>query len=590
MKKRNLCSGVIFSVVLAAVFGSCVREEYNLNRSLDMTMQVGGDSLALPLGVTGRITLDSLLGAESLSDILVVNEAGEYVLSLDSLSISEEIDEVPIEAFLLDSIGTLEAFDVQMTAPVAEAPLSKAASRASELAGNVYQEIPLDFDFDGISETVHDLQYMYFVENTRVRVLFEFSEVPEQIDINQVRPELIVQIPEDFDVDDPSVDAQNRIHVTKFNAGAGRFLFEFPLKGLDLRETELKDGKLLYRSVLVLSGKLFLTEGDASAARQSGTEITLKSRVLYSVLDIEPIRMKGTFSLSIPPQRLSVEFGQMPDMFTDPDAVLDFARPHILINISTNTGVAVDANLKMVPVYGGVPETTLEQQALLPIPAGDVDRMHTYRFWLAKDRTGMPDGYVFAEMDVSALMRRMPDSLQVWVDVTSDRTQTHEYVFGQTSVLEADIRPEVPLAFGPELNIPYENIFSGLGDNIAPLLEGNQMNVIAEVTNTLPLDIHIRLNLLDAEGDTILVPTTGEQVIRACADPQQAQLSVVTFGFSGRDGALQGKQLSSLRLSCALRSDEKSAGLPVLQTSYFQARLKAKFEGGILINANKTDE
>ncbi len=163
-------------------------------------------------------------------------------------------------------------------------------------------------------------------------------------------------------------------------------------------------------------------------------------------------------------------------------------------------------------------------------------------------------------------------------------------MFGPTSATEADIRAEVPLAFGPELHIPSENILSGLGDNIAPLLEGNQMNVIAEVTNTLPLDIHIRLNLLDAEGDTIPVPTTGEQVIRACADPQQAQLSVVTFGFSGRDGALQGKQLSSLRLSCALRSDEKTAGLPVLQTSYFQARLKAKFEGGILINANKTDE
>ncbi|MDE7338136.1 MAG: hypothetical protein K2M92_02495, partial [Bacteroidales bacterium] len=188
---------------------------------------------------------------------------------------------------------------------------------------------------------------------------------------------------------------------------------------------------------------------------------------------------------------------------------------------------------------------------------------------------------------VSEILKRMPDSLQVWVDVSSDKTQVHEYVFGKTAVLQAGIKPEVPLVFGPELNLPYENTFSGLGDNIVSLLDGNQMEVIAEVTNSLPLAIQIRLDLLGSDGEVIPVCTTGEQVIRACDDQQQAQVSVVSFGFSGRDDVLQGKEVSSLRLNCSLRSDEKSAGLPVRRTSYFQARLKAKFEGGILINANK---
>ncbi|MDE5543992.1 MAG: hypothetical protein K2I83_01095, partial [Bacteroidales bacterium] len=201
MKKRNFHGGAIFfvaaaSVAIAALFGSCVREEYNLRRPLDLTLQVGGDSLSLPLGVTDRLTIDSLLGAESLSDILVVNEAGEYVLSLDSLSISENIDEVPIKAFLLDSIGTLKDFDVQMSLPAAGASLAtKAVARTSEVAGNVYQTIDLDFEFDDISEVVQDLQYMYFVEKTRVRVLFELTGVPAQIDMNRVRPELVVQLP-----------------------------------------------------------------------------------------------------------------------------------------------------------------------------------------------------------------------------------------------------------------------------------------------------------------------------------------------------------------------------------------------------------
>ena len=590
MKKRNLYGRAIFfvaaaSVAIAALLGSCVREEYNLRRPLDLTLQVGGDSLSLPLGVTDRLTIDSLLGAESLSDILVVNEAGEYVLSLDSLSISEDIDDVPIQSFLLDSIGTLRNFDVQMSVPAASvAP--QAVRKSSEMAGNVHEEIDLDFEFDDISEVVEDLQEMYFVEKTRVRVLFELSGLPAQIDMSRVRPELVVHLPENFQIEDPLVDENNQIRVENFNAGPGRFFFDLPLNGLDLSKTEMTDRKLHYKSVLVLSGKLFL-QGDNVSARESATEVTVQSKVLYSVVDLEPSRVKGHFSLSIPPQRLSVELGQMPDMFTSPDAVLDFARPHILINLTTNTGVAVNAHLKIVPVYGAVPDESLTQDALLQIPAGDVEHMHTYRFWLAKNNEGMPGGCLFTEMDVSEILKRMPDSLQVWVDVSSDKTQVHEYVFGKTAVLQAGIKPEVPLVFGPELNLPYENTFSGLGDNIVSLLDGNQMEVIAEVTNSLPLAIQIRLDLLGSDGEVIPVCTTGEQVIRACDDRQQAQVSVVSFGFSGRDDVLQGKEVSSLRLNCSLRSDEKSAGLPVRPTSYFQARLKAKFEGGILINANK---
>lgn len=575
MKKRNLLWSAFFSVAIAALFGSCVREEYNLRKPLDLTMQVGGDSLSLPLGVTNRLTIDSLLGAESLSDILVVNEAGEYVLALDTLSIEENIDDVPIQSFLLDSIGTLKDFDVHMSLPVAP----QVVSRSSEVAGDVHQEIELEFEFNGISEEVHDLTYMEFEEKTRVRVLFELSGAG-QINMEQIRPELVLQLPQDFYVEDPLVDENNRIQVTEFNAGPGRFYFDLPLKGLDLSKTEMTDRNLHYKSVLVLSGKLILTEVI------SATEVTLQSQVLYSVVDLEPSRAKGHFLLSIPPQRLSVELGQMPDMFTSPDAVLDFARPHILINMKTNTGVAVNANLKIVPVYGTTPDESLMQEAILPISAGDVDRMRDYRFWLAKGREGMPADCHFTEMDVSAFLKRMPDSLQVWVDVLSDMTQTHEYVFGKTSVMQAGIKPEVPLVFGPELNLPYENMFSGLGDNIASLLDGNLMEVIAEVTNSLPLGIYVSLDLLGSDGEVIPDCTTGEQMIQACDNPPQPQVSVVSFGFSGRDDALKGKEVSSLRLRCSLRSDEKSAGLPVLPSSYFQARLKAKFEGGILINAN----
>ena len=126
-------------------------------------------------------------------------------------------------------------------------------------------------------------------------------------------------------------------------------------------------------------------------------------------------------------------------------------------------------------------------------------------------------------------------------------------------------------------------------DNFVSFVEGKEMEILAEIDNRFPLDIHIRLDLLDENGAVVPVVASGEQLIRACEKEGEPQVSSVSFLFSDLEGLLEGKQVKSLRLGCSVQSSEASAGIPVSSLSSIQAKLKARVEGGFTVDLNQED-
>ena len=65
---------------------SCIDNSYDLNKDIDMTVNVGGEHLAIPVGYTEQITLDKIIELDEGDDLQLVN--GEYHLLK-----SDKIDE-----------------------------------------------------------------------------------------------------------------------------------------------------------------------------------------------------------------------------------------------------------------------------------------------------------------------------------------------------------------------------------------------------------------------------------------------------------------------------------------------------------------
>ena len=57
---------------------SCIDNSYDLNKDIDMTVNVGGEHLAIPVGYTEQITLDKIIELDEGDDLQLVN--GEYHL------------------------------------------------------------------------------------------------------------------------------------------------------------------------------------------------------------------------------------------------------------------------------------------------------------------------------------------------------------------------------------------------------------------------------------------------------------------------------------------------------------------------------
>ena len=94
-KKRPLIAAALLLTSLG-ITTSCIDNSYDLNKDIDMTVNIGGEHLAIPVGYTEKITLDKIIEIDEGDDLQVL-ENGEYHLLK-----SDNIDETNTSVKLVD--------------------------------------------------------------------------------------------------------------------------------------------------------------------------------------------------------------------------------------------------------------------------------------------------------------------------------------------------------------------------------------------------------------------------------------------------------------------------------------------------------
>lgn len=556
---------------------SCVEHEYAMD-DIDLTVNVGGDSLALPLGSTDKIYAKSLLdnAGDGASDFLKEMDDGTLAI-FQAGAMSVEVPDVDVsELTIADFRGESE---YGLTFETEEETAAKAPS--INLSAPIEDDLPITTGLDDITPEIKRIDFVALEDGAELRFTFYVPELQSHPDIN-MELDVYVALP-DYVRPDASVSLENGKLRIQGKLEDGRLTYRVPVAGLKLSQIPITDHHLELIGEMHYTGNVILVlDDEAQLADWEGKTMTLHTN--YEVTHLTPVRFEGLFAPDIEPVRETVTFGDIPDMLTGEDMIFDFYAPYLLLSIPTNIGIALQNELTVTPVVQGTPQTDRAVKARLLLPARPEAKMDTAKYYLAnRQPASLADGCTFVECDLASLLRRIPEALQIELNTVADQSSEMVYDFSVSYTAAADYDFIVPMAFGKDLHLGLGDTIDGLPDLVNEILSKNELHIGGVARNTMPVDLELFLTALDADGREVPMETAPQRILAGTSEGAAVE-TPLDLMLGDRTGTTAQHPVKALVLRFTLTTGAGNEGIPLKTTSWVQAMLKARIPGGVTVD------
>ena len=151
-------------------------------------------------------------------------------------------------------------------------------------------------------------------------------------------------------------------------------------------------------------------------------------------------------------QESELSLSDLPAMLRDENVCLDLTNPLINLDITTNLGIPMTANLELVPYRGDVPDaanTIIVENVELPYSATSA-ATDTKRYLIGKVNTSTDPDVIFINADLGGLIKQLPDKLQVKIHAGVQPTKQAILEPAATYTLDINYGVNVVLAFGKD--------------------------------------------------------------------------------------------------------------------------------------------
>ncbi len=246
----------------------------------------------------------------------------------------------------------------------------------------------------------------------------------------------------------------------------------------------------------------------------------------------------GVFSYNIS-EGVSVPVGNMPDALKGDNVNLDLADPQITLKMKTNIGIPLVGDIVFVPYVGGkaIEANTVTAKGVRLPYSSDPAKEETKTICICRSAASAPAGTEAVEADLSKLLSKIPESLEIKIDAKIDETVKTVLVPSAKYTLDIDYGVYVPMSFGAafklttdaELPLEGASAIIGLGD----------FGIKGKVLNETPLNLNVDLELLDGSGN--VVPQAKSSAVRVAA----SKTSDIEFYLSPADKT---REIKSARL------------------------------------------
>lgn len=580
-KKRPL----IAAALLLTSFGittSCIDNSYDLNKDIDMTISAGGEHLAIPVGYTEKITLDKIIELDEGDDLQIVD--GEYHLlkkdNIDETNTSVKLVTVnessnPIEPIrIISENHDSDVYDILISNAESEGFINaeahgvdKAVIEIGSLAADMPTTLTLKLKLGGEISTS-------LVKVGTMTITFpNFIQFEKENGLNgQTLTMTDVQI-------EPYSGFTKELKINKYvfgkEYGEGNRVDEE--NGDRILKIENQEIKIEMQGINV-------TTPSGNGSLNITPTITLAEMAVSEVY--------GTIQPDIDVKPTEVELNNLPDFLQDDEIRLDITNPVFSFNANNplNTDVEMDGVLtgykdgqvtKTVKIGSGNGGASITLK-----PSGD--KQQTISIVRDEQTVVEANATKVVVPNLNDIIETIPDHINVELKPAVKTEQYYTVNLGQDYTLNSAYDIDIPLSFGSNLKIVYEETL----DNFDLDLEDVDIKkavLSINAVNTIPLAMEIKndnVSALDANGNVIKdIDVTVEGTITESKDGKTEVSSALNVNLNETaEGAIS--KLDGLKLKITAVPGQ-ATDVQLLSTQWMQLKdMKLKIPNGIKVDLN----
>ena len=572
-KKRPL----IAAALLLTSFGittSCIDNSYDLNKDIDMTISAGGEHLAIPVGYTEKITLDKIIELDEGDDLQIVD--GEYHLLK-----KDNIDETNT------SVGTVTVAESENIIDAITLLVSGATASNAQSEGKIIADLHIVF-YAGL-EICSFAGYILTILSLNLDLGDEISTSLVEVGTMTINFPDFIQFEKENGLNGQTLTMNNvQIRPSGFTKELKINKYVFGSTYGEGNRVEEKEGdrilKIENQKITIEMQDIYVDNPQGSGSLSITPTVTLAEMAVSEVY--------GTIQPDIDVKPTEVELNKLPDILQEDEFRLDITNPVFSFNANNplNTDVEMDGVLtgykdgkvtKIVKIGSGNGGASITLK-----PSGD--KQQTISIVRDEQTVVEANATKVVVPNLNDIIETIPDHINVELKPAVKTEQYYTVNLGQDYTLNSAYDIDIPLSFGSNLKIVYEETL----DNFDLDLEDVDIKkavLSINAVNTIPLAMEIKnenVSALDANGNVIKdIDVTVEGTITESKDGKTEVSSALNVNLNETaEGAIS--KLDGLKLKITAVPGQ-ATDVQLLSTQWMQLKdMKLKIPNGIKVDLN----
>lgn len=584
-KKRPLMAAALLLTSLG-ITTSCIDSSYDLNKDIDMTISAGGEHLAIPVGYTEKITLDKIIELDEGDDLQIVD--GEYHLLK-----KDNIDETNTSVKLVtveESLNPIEPIKVLNNQEYNDTKYEVGFE-------NIGTEDVIEAQAHGIDKAVIEIGSLTADTPTKLTLSFKIETTNTIMYDNVTIGNMTITFPDfiKFEGGQSGLNGQTLTITDEiiyknnptFTKSLSIAKYSFGEKYGDGNKIKEENGD---RILKIEEEKITIkTNGTVYGAQGSGS-LSITPTVTLSEMAVSEVY--GTIQPDIDVKPTEVELNNLPDFLQDDEIRLDITNPVFSFNANNplNTDVEMDGVLtgykdgkvtKSVKIGSGNGGASITLK-----PSGDKQQTIS----IVRDEKTVVEANATKVVvpNLNDIIETIPDRINVELKPAVKTEQYYTVNLGQDYTLNSAYDIDIPLSFGSNLKIVYEETLDNFDLDLEDVdIEKAVLSINA--VNTIPLAMEIKnenVSALDANGNVIKdIDVTVEGTITESKDGKTEVSSTLNVNLNETaEGAIS--KLDGLKLKITAVPGQ-ATDVQLLSTQWMQLKdMKLKIPNGIKVDLN----